>query len=241
VLEGLVHLLELQRLDSEIAHREEALAALPDERKRLEESRESAAARLTAAREARHEAEAGQRRAEVALQDQEALLKRLEGQQFQVKDNTAYTALLNEMDRAREEISQCETRILEGMDDVEACRSAESEADGTDRDTRERVASEERALAEREAKLQAELVALRAERDAVCPQLDPKTLSLYERVAARRRPALALVSGDMCEGCRVGIPAQNTIEILKGERLITCGSCHRILLHPDMVRSARSG
>jgi len=241
VLEGLDHLLELQRLDSEITRREEALAALPDERKRLEESRESAAARLAAAREARQAAEAGQRRAEAALQDQEALLKRLEGQQFQVKDNTAYTALLHEMDRAKEEISQRETQILEGMDEVEACRAAENEAEGADRDTRERVTSEEKALAEREAKLQTEVVALRGQRAEVCPKLDPKTLSLYERVASRRRPALALVSGDMCEGCRVGIPAQNTIEILKGERLITCGSCHRILLHPDMVRSAGSG
>jgi predicted nucleic acid-binding Zn-ribbon protein len=60
---------------------------------------------------------------------------------------------------------------------------------------------------------------------------------VYEKIAKRRRPALALVSEEMCEGCRVGIPAQNYIEILKGERIITCGNCQRILLHPEMVSS----
>jgi predicted nucleic acid-binding Zn-ribbon protein len=54
----------------------------------------------------------------------------------------------------------------------------------------------------------------------------------------RRRPAVAMVSEEMCQGCRVGIPAQNYIEILKGERIITCGNCHRILVHPDMVSRA---
>ena len=64
-------------------------------------------------------------------------------------------------------------------------------------------------------------------------------IELYvERVAKSRRPALALVSNETCEGCRVGIPAQNYIEILKGEQLIVCGNCRRILLHPDMVSSA---
>lgn len=237
MLEGLDHLLELQRLDAEIARREETLAALPGERKRLEEAREAAATRLSAAHEARQAAETGQRQAEAALQDQEALLKRLESQQFQVKDNTAYTALLSEMEHANEAISQCETRILEGMEQAEACRAVETDAEAEDRDTRARVESEEKALTKREEALQSELEQLRSQRDQVGPKLDPKTLSLYERVASRRRPALALVSGDMCEGCRVGIPAQNTIEIMKGERLITCGNCQRILVHPDMVKS----
>jgi len=44
-----------------------------------------------------------------------------------------------------------------------------------------------------------------------------------------------LVRHDICEGCRVGIPAQAYIEILRGEELVTCGNCQRILLSPEMV------
>jgi len=56
-----------------------------------------------------------------------------------------------------------------------------------------------------------------------------------EDFAKRKRPALALVKNETCEGCRVGIPPQKYLEILKGEALTTCENCGRILLHPDMV------
>jgi predicted nucleic acid-binding Zn-ribbon protein len=239
VLESLQHLLELQQLDSEIASREEALVSLPGKRKQFEETRAAVAANLAQAHETLQSSELGQREAEATLQDQEALLKRLEGQQFQVKDNTAYTALLHEMDHAKQVISDCETRILEGMEAAEAAREALAAAEAEERETRERLDSEETATDAREEQLQRELAELGAQRGQVGPKLDVKILATYEKILTRRRPALALVSDEMCQGCRVGIPAQNYIEILKGERIITCGNCHRILLHPEMVSSAR--
>lgn len=235
MLEGLKHLLELQRLDGEIAAREDTLALIPEQRKRLVESRDACAARLAETREGLQTQEMNQRQSETALQDQEALLTKLESQQFQVKDNTAYTALLSEMEHAKEAISQAETGILEGMEAVEAARAALAAAEGEDRDTQTRADTEEQTITAREAKLTAEVGDLTGERAQVGPKLDADILAAYERVASRRRPALALVSEEMCTGCRVGIPAQNYIEILKGERLISCGICQRILLHPDMV------
>ena len=240
MLDGLLHLVELQRLDGEIIRREESLAAIPEQRKRLGESREFAAARLAEASESLQTAEMSQRQAEAGLQDQEALLSRLEGQQFQVKDNAAYTALLHEMEHAKQQISECETAILEGMDAVETAGETLSAAETGDRETRDRVEADEKALVVREEKLGRELNELGEQRDQVGPKLDRAILSLYERIAKRRRPAVTLVTDEMCAGCRVGIPAQNYIEILKGERLITCGSCQRILLHPDMVSPARA-
>ena len=169
---------------------------MPGKRKQFEETRAAVAAKLAQAREARQSAEIDQRQAEAALQDQEALLRRLEGQQFQVKDNTAYTALLNEMERAKEMISECETRILEGMDAAEAARAALAAAEAEDRATRERLDSEERAADAREETLQRELAELSAQRAQVGPKLDAKILAVYERVLTRRRPALALVSSE---------------------------------------------
>jgi predicted nucleic acid-binding Zn-ribbon protein len=237
VLEGLQHLLELQRLDGEITRRRETLAAMPAKRKQLEESSAAASASLEAARVQQQAAEMQQRQAESSLQDQEALLQKLEGQQFQVKDNTAYTALLSEMEHAKTAISTCETDILEGMEAVEAANEALARAETEDRDASARQESELRELDAREEKLQGELAKLNGERDAVGPKLEKSMLAAYEKVAKRKSPALALVKQETCEGCRVGIPSQNYIEILKAERLIICGNCNRILLHPDMVTS----
>ena len=65
--------------------------------------------------------------------------------------------------------------------------------------------------------------------------LEAKMLAHYQKILNRRRPALVMVTGEMCTGCRVGIPAQDFIDILKSEQLITCGNCQRILFHADNV------
>jgi predicted nucleic acid-binding Zn-ribbon protein len=172
------------------------------------------------------------------LQDQEALLKRLEGQQFQVKSNDAYTALLHEMEHAKQSISDCETRILESMDAIETARSELTAAEAEASATNARLEIEERALDEREKQLAEELSRARASRDDVCVRIEADLLGRYTKIATRRRPAVVVISNEMCLGCRVNIPPQNYIEILKAERVITCGQCQRILVHEAKLPSA---
>ena len=189
--------------------------------------------RAARAREALQQAEAAQRRVESELQDQEALRKRLEGQQFQVKTNDAYTALLHEIEGAQRAISECETRLLEGMDAIESARAASAVAEGAGREAAARLEVEAQALDAREKQLDAELVRLRAARTRVIADSDPRLIEQYERIATRRRPAAVRVRGTLCLGCRVDIPPQQCIEIQRAARVITCGNCQRILLGID--------
>jgi predicted nucleic acid-binding Zn-ribbon protein len=241
VVEELQQLIELQGLDDELHATEGEHARVPERRRELEERRAACEAKLAEATEALRAAEAEQRRVEGELQEQEALLQKLEGQQFQVKSNEAYTALLHEMDRAKQIISDCETRILECMESIEAAGGSVSHAEGEAAAVRERVDAESKSLDEREAVLRAELARLRAERERMCARIDPAVLAQYSRIASRRRPAVVRISQEICVGCRVNIPPQNYIEILKAERIITCGNCHRILIHePREAASAAS-
>ena len=152
-----------------------------------------------------------------------------------MKDNTAYTALLSEMEHAKTKISECETAILEGMEAVEASRARLTAAEGDDADIQARADREGAAIDERERALREELAEFGVQREQVVPRLAVDIHAVYERVASRRRPALALVVDEICGGCRVGIPAQANLEIMRGERLVTCGHCRRILLHSEIV------
>jgi predicted nucleic acid-binding Zn-ribbon protein len=237
VLEGLKKLVDLQRLDGDRTAFEEEFSAIPGRRAVLAETLSRCDQRLENAKEQLKASELEQRRVEQALQEQEALLQRLEGQQNQVKSNSAYTALLHEMEVARQAISGCETGILEGMDSVENARDTlvaeESEAVAE----RKRVDVKEKVLDEREAHLSVEIARLSEAREQVCNGLETALLDRYQKILARRQPALALVTGEMCSGCRVGIPAQDFIEVLRSEAIITCMSCGRILLHAEKVSS----
>jgi predicted nucleic acid-binding Zn-ribbon protein len=231
VLEGLQQLIDLQTLDDELSATVDEQAGLPGRRSELAETREAVQQRVVSAEQALHEAEGVQRRAEGTLQDQEALVQKLEGQQFQVKTNEAYTALLREIEHAREAISECETHILEAMDSIEAAGSEGAAARRDAERTLSRVSVEEQAIDVREGQLAARIAELRQGRAVLCERLDGELLEQYEKIAARRRPVVVRVREEMCLGCRVNIPAQLQIELLRGARLITCSNCHRILIH----------
>jgi predicted nucleic acid-binding Zn-ribbon protein len=172
VVEGLQRLIELQGLDDELYAAEGEHSKVPERRRELEERRSAGEEKLAEASEALRTAEIEQRRAEGELREQEALLHKLEGQQFQVKSNEAYTALLHEMERARQAISECETRILESMEAIEVSAASVSEGEVEVAAIREQAATEEKALDEREKVLEAEVARLRAERDELCARIE---------------------------------------------------------------------
>lgn len=230
MLEGLGCLVELQRLD-------DRRGALEAEREGFVEARSAAETRQKASGEsvaaARGDLERLQgelRVSESGLADQETLLRRLEGQQSQVKTNTAYTTLLHEMDGARQAISAHETAILEHMDAIEEAGRRLAEAEAAERELARILEAEEQARVERGRAIEGELEALGREREALLPRMGPELLTQYERVAGRRSPAVVVVSQELCLGCRVGIPPQQYLHLLSGERVITCGSCRRILI-----------
>lgn len=240
MLQGLSQLLELQRVDDELVALQTEYDGLPDHRERIEVERSACDERLAAAKEALLEAEAKLRQAEAGLEDQEALLQRLEGQQFQVKSNEAYTALLHEMERAREAISEHETRILEHMDAIEQSKGQLAEAEKWSAETRARLDAERRAVEARDEECRREIERLKERRAEVGPGVGPELLNHYERIANRRRPAVVVVDEERCGGCRVGIPPQSFIEILRGETIVTCGNCSRILIHAERLESSPS-
>jgi predicted nucleic acid-binding Zn-ribbon protein len=237
VLQGLTKLLELQRLDDQLVASRTEHEGLPARREGNAQGRQACDDRLAAAKLALRDAELAMRQAEGALQEQEALLERFEGQQFQVKSNDAYTALLAEMEHAREGISEHETKILENMETIERATSELAEAERESGSAHSAFDAEDREIQTREADLTASIERLSGERAKLGPEIERELLNQYERIAKRRRPAVVLVKEELCGGCRVGIPPQTFIEIQRCEQIVTCANCARILLHEERVGS----
>jgi predicted nucleic acid-binding Zn-ribbon protein len=232
----LQRLVELSRLDVQLAALEEDLTGLPARRSAALAQQSAAEERSEAAREELARAEQEQRKSEVAAQDQEALLRKLQGQQFQVKSNDAYTALLSEMERAQAAISEAETKILEAMEAIEAARARHAEVEDERRRVVAHVEGEERACDQREKDLAEQIAKVREERDAAASRLETRLLARYEKIATRRRPAVTMVVAGTCQGCRVGIPPQLVIEIQRGEEPVACPTCARLLVLEDQLR-----
>jgi predicted nucleic acid-binding Zn-ribbon protein len=236
LVERLSRLIALQKLDDELAAVEEEHAGIPARRAAGAAEHSAADERLAAAREAFRNAELAQRHAERELQDRETAVAKLEGQQFQVKTNEAYTALLREIDHGRAAISACETRILEAMEAVATSGAALAEAERSAKSAGERSGASAQALEARERELAARIATLRERRAEARALVDAELAALYDRVAARRRPAVVMITTTMCTGCRVDIPPQRYIELKRRNAVVTCQRCQRILVHVEGAR-----
>jgi len=232
-LQGLV---ELSRLDMQLAALLEDQGSLPGRRNAAAAQRTAADARVEVTKEELTRAELEQRKSETVAQDQEALLRKLQNQQFQVKTNDAYTALLHEMERAQAAISEAETHVLEAMETIETARARQRDAESERRGVVTHVEGEERACDAREKELSEQIAKLREQRDAAASRIERPLLHRYEKIATRRRPAITMVVAQTCQGCRVGIPPQLVIEIQRGAEPIACPTCARLLVLEESLR-----
>ena len=240
MLEGLAQLVALQRLDDELVAFEREHDGLPARRDQIVQRRSDAELEADRAAEALAAAEVAIRQAEAVLQDNEAELARLENQQFQVKSNDAYSALLREIESAKNSISDSETKILESMEAIETASEVKSSADAASRDATVAFDAESTSIDAREKELREQIEQHRAERLEIGPKVAPELLKHYERISKRRSPAVVIMNDELCGGCRVGIPPQDFIEIQRGDRVVTCGNCKRILLHHEIVDSEKA-
>ncbi|MGH7759620.1 MAG: zinc ribbon domain-containing protein, partial [Candidatus Dormibacteria bacterium] len=82
---------------------------------------------------------------------------------------------------------------------------------------------------DREGALSADLEEIAVERSRLLEAVTKAQLRTYELTAARQRPAVARVAGSTCSGCRLPL-APRVLHEARGEQLVTCENCQRILL-----------
>ena len=224
-------LFRLQTIDLEV-----------DERtRRLKEVKASLAGNeeLQRVRQALQDGERKLIRQRTKLRDRELEMQSLTNKIASVEDRLYGGRIKNpkELANFQEEVrylkrrkGELEDQVLEAMIEVE-----ESEASVTEQ--RERLARLEEEWQETQARLsveQSELIGrlsqLKSQRGALQRAIEAGDLALYEDLRRRRGGrAVALLEGELCQGCMVTLPTSKAQQARQGEALTLCGSCERIL------------
>lgn len=81
---------------------------------------------------------------------------------------------------------------------------------------------------------QAELAALKAREDEIIPDLDPEMIFKFERIIrSKQNRGIVAVRGKVCDGCHMILPAQFANEVQRGEEVMFCPYCSRILFYQE--------
>ena len=171
----------------------------------------------------------------------QALIKKYEEQQNNVRNNREYDSLSKEIEFQTLEIELCNKKIREFTAQVaekkevmaEAQTSLEerkhdlegkkSELEDITRDTQK----EEETLADRSSELQT--------------KIEDRLLTAYKRIRSNARNGLAVVpvKRDACGGCFNQIPPQRQLDISSRKKIIVCEYCGRILVDDEIVGEAK--
>lgn len=225
----LVKLLELQRVDSEIARLRQEIAALP---KRVAEIETTLAGHVAAVEKAKVSAKTNEqerRKFEGEIQNVQQKISKYRDQMLSVKTNDEYRALGNEIKFAEDAIRGFEDKIIECMEKAEALDKNIKEA--------EKALATERADVEQE---KAQARARTAGDEASVKELEPKRTELrsviaedvlrqYDRVLKTRGTAIAEARDQKCLACHVMLRHQVYNDLRDGNSVLSCDSCGRIL------------
>jgi predicted nucleic acid-binding Zn-ribbon protein len=212
------HKLALQKLPTDIAAVDRALADIESRDKRLHDSLEN----LSKSR----------RNVEKSLREHEDHLKKSRGQQSLVKTNEEYTAMLKEIANLERQIDDEEEQLLVLMDQIEAAQKETAQAGEVAKTEKAKRSGERAALENQEANIKTEVERLSREKPKILSEVSPPLLKRYERLSERHRDvAVTRVLADHCGVCGQQLPPQLAVEIRKGDQFITCPACGRILIH----------
>ena len=229
----LEQLIALQNADTSIRKLQTEIEGIPKRRAEIEKEFDQRAFEIRELEKARDEARTERVRLETEVLEQRSNQERAERNLMSSTKQDEYTAAIREADAARKHISQLETQILEKM---EAFEQAENQLKEREPEMTRLSADMEARFKEFEdqTRIQAEqLAASRIERERLVGTLPKQMGALYNRISARIRDGIAVAEArnNSCTACFMSLRPHLMAEIRRGEEIIICDNCNRILYY----------
>jgi predicted nucleic acid-binding Zn-ribbon protein len=229
----LAQLISLQNADTNIRQLQTEIESIPDRRAEIEKEFDQRAFEIRAMEERRDIARHERTRLETEIFEQKQRAERADRNLMAAKKPEEYTAAIREADAARKQISAFETQVLEQMEISEQAEKELAERAPEVEKLRGEMEASFKAF-DQQAKAQQKLLEQAHEdRDRLTRELPKATSALYKRISSRIRDGVAVAEArnGACTACYMALRPQIMSQVRKGDEVITCDNCNRILYY----------
>jgi predicted nucleic acid-binding Zn-ribbon protein len=226
------HLIELQRVDHQIAVLRAELEGFPKRIRDAEIKLGSARAEVASAKEAHAQVIAERKKFEFDAQQWKDRAKKYRDQSGAVKTNEAYKALQHEIVNAEAEVAKADDRQLEVMMAAEEVERRVKISESRLKEAEQAVAAERKEIQAQGTEKKKQLDAATAEREKIITPVPEDLRELYARIAKRHNgTAMALARDEQCRGCGMRVLPHILQELgtETNEEVYRCESCGLIL------------
>jgi predicted nucleic acid-binding Zn-ribbon protein len=238
----LEQLIALQNTDTEIRKLQAELNAIPQRRAGVEKEFDQRAFEFKQVETRRDGARERRIQLDAELAQTRSQAEKAERDLMSSTNAKAYEAAIREADVAKKHISQLETQILEQM---EASEQADKEMGELTPEVANLRAEQEDKLHifdEQASSITEKLNVLRAERERLVGTLPKQMSAQYNRISTRIRDGVAVAEArnSSCTACFMTIRPHVMTDIRRGEEIITCDHCSRILYYVPAQQAQRA-
>jgi hypothetical protein len=230
LLPELERLIGLQELDKEILDLSLNLDRLPQELNKKDQEIAALEAEKSACSQELETLQGQLREMEAEVTDLEEGIKASRQRLMDISKELELKAMLKEIGFREDQRDQKETRVLELLDQVEAQKQTLSEKEQVIKELQKNYKRQAAEVAARVEELEQQRDIFEKKRDILKKELPAPLLKRYDFIRQRRNgSAISEVKEGVCLGCHMNILPQQFIDLQKGEDLIQCPHCQRIL------------
>jgi predicted nucleic acid-binding Zn-ribbon protein len=237
------HLIELQRVDHQIASLRAELDTFPKRVQEADAKLSSARAELAAAKEAHTHGMTERKRLELDVQQWKDRARKFRDQSGAVKTNEAFKALQHEIANAEAEVAKAEDLQLEVMMSGEELDRRVKLAESRLKEAEQAVAAERKGIHGQATQKKKQLEGVLGERERIIVPVPEDLRELYARIAKRHNgTGMAEARDGQCRGCGMRILPHITQELATetNEEVYRCESCGLILYTLEPIPVAKS-
>lgn len=242
VEQKLVALYTLQQVDSKIDEIRAYRGNLPLEIQDMEDEIAGLETRISNFKEESKKHQKDISDFKIKIKETEALIKKYEDQQNNVRNNREYDSLTKEIEYQTLDIQLSEKRIKEitAKDNDVAAKVAQAQM---------RLNELQASLTEKKDELHSLVEGTEKEeeqllkRSAECEKyVEDRLLIAYKRIRKNARNGLAVVGifDEACGGCFNRIPPQHQLDICTHKKIIVCEYCGRILVDKGIIQQYKA-
>jgi len=237
------HLIELQRVDHQIAVLRAELEGYPKRIREAEAKLAGSRADVASAKEVHAQVIAERKKFEFDAQQWKDRARKYRDQSGAVKTNEAYKALQHEIANAEAEVAKADDRQLEVMMAAEEVERRVKITESRLKEAEQAVAVERKEIQAQGTEKKKQLEAATGEREKIIAPVPEDLRELYARIAKRHNgTAMAEARDGQCRGCGMRVLPHILQELRTetNEEVFRCESCGLILYTLEPIPIAKS-
>jgi predicted nucleic acid-binding Zn-ribbon protein len=232
--EEILKLIKLQAIDSEIAGFDKTIAnqqaIIVGREQAIAEKQEA----ITNFRTKIELLNQKQRETKAEHDDAGLRVKDRQNKMMQVQTSREHQALLKEIEENKKLLKETEDRLLLFIEQIEQLENEvatlENQCSGEQQLLTEAIETVEKEI--KRIEVAKKSVVLQREKEASV--LQPPYLKRYTMLLNKRDGvAVVAINDNVCQGCFMGLPPQQVIEIRKADKINLCPTCQRILYYKE--------